>query len=123
VVKQAIIAKWFKGKELAFAFGLNLTFARLGPVTAGILSPRVAENHGLNASLWVSIVFVGLAWLCGIGVVLCERYADTHDAVDKRESAKFKCRDLSQFSLPFWLLVFSCVSIYCSIFPYTWNTA
>ncbi len=28
------LAKWFKGRELSFAFGLNLTIARLGSVTA-----------------------------------------------------------------------------------------
>ena len=28
------LAKWFKGKELSFAFGINLTIARLGSVAA-----------------------------------------------------------------------------------------
>jgi MFS family permease len=30
VAINTIIAKWFKGKNLSFAFGLNLTIARLG---------------------------------------------------------------------------------------------
>src|SRR5512137_2689612 len=34
VAVTTAIAKWFKGKELSFAFGLNLTIARLGSVAA-----------------------------------------------------------------------------------------
>jgi MFS family permease len=34
VAAVAVIAKWFKGKELSFAFGINLTIARLASVAA-----------------------------------------------------------------------------------------
>src|ERR1035437_311588 len=34
VAITTIIARWFKGKELSFAFGLNLTVARLGSFLA-----------------------------------------------------------------------------------------
>jgi MFS family permease len=36
------LAKWFKGRELSFAFGINLTIARLGSVSAD-WSPTWAE--------------------------------------------------------------------------------
>jgi len=34
VAITTIIARWFKGKELSFAFGINLTIARLGSFLA-----------------------------------------------------------------------------------------
>ena len=34
VAVTTVLAKWFKGKELSFAFGLNLTIARLASVAA-----------------------------------------------------------------------------------------
>lgn len=37
------IAKWFKGKEMALAMGLQLAFARLGTATALILVPRLVN--------------------------------------------------------------------------------
>ena len=43
VAQSAIISNWFKGKELSFAFGLNLSVSRLGSVLNGILVPMIAE--------------------------------------------------------------------------------
>lgn len=39
VAQSSIISVWFKGKELAFALGLNLSVARLGSVINGIVVP------------------------------------------------------------------------------------
>src|SRR5210317_1379259 len=43
VAITAALAKWFKGKELGFAFGINLTIARLGSFAAD-WSPTWAES-------------------------------------------------------------------------------
>jgi MFS family permease len=32
VAQSAFVSIWFKGKELAFAFGVNISIARLGSV-------------------------------------------------------------------------------------------
>ncbi len=44
VAVTTALAKWFKGRELSFAFGLNLTIARLGSVKdrCGWLSPSLS---------------------------------------------------------------------------------
>lgn len=39
VAQSSIISLWFKGKELAFALGLNLSIGRLGSVINGIIVP------------------------------------------------------------------------------------
>ena len=39
VAQSSIISVWFKGKEMAFALGLNLSIARLGSVINGIVVP------------------------------------------------------------------------------------
>ena len=39
VAQSAIVSVWFKGKELAFALGLNLSISRLGSVVNGIVVP------------------------------------------------------------------------------------
>ena len=44
------LAKWFKGKELAFAFGVNLTIARLGSFAA-LNSPTLAKPLFENVSV------------------------------------------------------------------------
>jgi len=43
VAVTTAIAKWFRGKELSFAFGVNLTIARLGSFAA-LNSPTWAQQ-------------------------------------------------------------------------------
>ena len=59
VAVTCAIAKWFRGKELSFAFGVNLTLARLGSFAA-LNSPtwaRPAYEHWQ----WPLLISVGLA--------------------------------------------------------------
>jgi len=127
VCKSAIISQWFKGKELAFAFGINLSFSRLGSVAASFIEPRLASQNGgdITIPLYVGLGFCIFSFFCGIGIVVVDAYADKVDGVTAKTTGddKFKCRDLKSFKLPYWLITFSCVTIYCCIFPYTWNTA
>ena len=41
VAQSAIVSSWFKGKELAFAMGLNLSIGRLGSVINAAIIPAV----------------------------------------------------------------------------------
>lgn len=43
VAQSSIISLWFKGKELAFALGLNLSIARLGSVINGFIVPSIYD--------------------------------------------------------------------------------
>lgn len=42
VAQSTIVSQWFKGKELAFAFGLNLSISRLGSTLNGLIEPSYA---------------------------------------------------------------------------------
>jgi MFS family permease len=57
VAITTIIARWFKGKELSFAFGLNLTFARLGSFLA-LNSPSWGRSlyEYWQKPLWITAV-------------------------------------------------------------------
>ena len=75
--------------------------------------------------MWIGFGFCIMSWLCGVGIVICETYADKMDggAAEIKETDKFKWRHLAEFTLPYWLIVCSCCAVYCAIFPYTSNTA
>jgi MFS family permease len=79
VCKSAIIAMWFKGKELAFAFGVILSFQRMGSVIASIVNPALAKSVGVPETLWITYSFTCFSWLCAVGICLCEMYADKKD--------------------------------------------
>ncbi len=44
VVVSKILIKWFRGKDLALAFGLKVGFGRLGTFAALQLSPIIADG-------------------------------------------------------------------------------
>lgn len=39
-----MVSKWFKGKELAMALGLNISVSRLGSVVNGIILPQIYND-------------------------------------------------------------------------------
>src|SRR5512143_1531249 len=67
VAVTTALAKWFKGKELSFAFGLNLTIARLGSVAADN-SPTWAHRYYTD---WQSplVLAAVITVLCAVGAV------------------------------------------------------
>ena len=76
VAVTTALAKWFRGKELSFAFGLNLTIARLGSFAA-LNSPSWARNlYDDWQKPLVLAVLVGLTCLVGAVVYwVLEAYA------------------------------------------------
>lgn len=52
VVQNRITAFWFKGKELALAFGLTLAFSRLGSVLNFLFTQKFEEKYGMQWTLW-----------------------------------------------------------------------
>ena len=115
------LAKWFKGKELAFAFGVNLTIARLGSYAAD-LSPTWASSAyegGWQPPLVVAAVIGGLcvvgAILYGILEVAAKR---KHTLGEAAASDKLVISDLFTFSRSFWFITLLCVTFYAAIFPF-----
>ena len=72
IVQNTITAKWFKGRELAFAFGCTLTISRIGSVvnydaTSEIYN-SVEESHpglGLGITLFIGAGLVAVSYLAG----------------------------------------------------------
>ena len=63
VAQSAILARWFKGRELALAFGVSLTICRLGTMFSFNTEALIADRMGPAAALWVA------AGLCALSVV------------------------------------------------------
>lgn len=125
VAVSTVLARWFKGRELSFAFGLNLTIARLGSVAAD-RSPQWArsayETGGFARPLWLAAL-VGLS--CIVGGVLY--YALEHGAERRYENGlgpsgatdKLTFSDLvAGFGARYWFVVGLCVTFYAAIFPF-----
>jgi len=120
VAVTTAIAKWFRGKELSFAFGINLTIARLGSLLAQN-SPTWARFAYSN---WRTplLISVGFATFCVIGALIywvMEVYAEKHFELGQAGSTdKVVFSDLFHFGVSFWFIVALCVVFYSGIFPF-----
>jgi MFS family permease len=82
VAQSAIVSKWFKGKELAMALGLNLSISRLGSVINGIVVPQIYNSDHLNRlgiALLVGFFVCVFSLVCAIFLVLLDKKADIKD--------------------------------------------
>ncbi len=122
VAQSAIIGRWFKEKEMALAFGLNLTVSRLGTFAAFFLFGSLAEKAAsIDPVLWASSV------LCLISVVSIILYGILEKSVEKKYGSAMEDKkqeqitfsDIKNFRLPFWYICILCCMFYSSVFPFT----
>ncbi len=115
------IVKWFKGKELALAMGLEMALARLGVFAVFQLSPIFAKSGGVSNS-----VFFGVLLLL-IGFITFFIYTFMDKALDKQTGGialapedEFKISDLKKIiTNPGFLAIAGlCVLFYSAIFPF-----
>ena len=121
------IAKWFKGKEMAMAMGLEMSIARLGVFAAMWLSPMVYEKFGHNVASPVAfgaiLLLIGLIFY-SVFVVLDKKFDKQLEAAGEltaeESEEEFKFRDLGKIfsSKMFWLVALLCVLYYSAIFPF-----
>jgi MFS family permease len=114
------IAKWFKGKELSFAFGVNLTIARLGSFAA-LNSPTWARP-AYESWRWPLLISVVVATLCIVGAVIywiMEDRAEADYAMGEAGATdKVVFADLFRFPRSYIYVVLLCVTFYSAIFPF-----
>ncbi len=120
VAVTTAIAKWFRGKELSFAFGLNLTIARLGSAAA-LNSPSWASElfHSWQLPLLLSVGAGVISVAAAIVYWILESNAERGSLLgDAAETERVVLKDLFQFSKSYWYIVALCVTFYSAIFPF-----
>jgi MFS family permease len=114
------LAKWFKGKELSFAFGINLTIARLGSVAAD-RSPGWGKAFytGWQDPLKLAALISTFCIIGGIVYFFLESYSEKHHVLGRaKQTDKLTFSDIFKFNLSFWFIVALCVTFYSAVFPF-----
>ncbi len=120
------IAKWFKGKEMALAMGVEMAIARLGVFAVLSLSPRVADwMGGNNPSVVASVAFCTVLLLIGlisysVFTIMDTRLDRQTQSGDEEGEEEFKLSDVKNLltSRLFWIIALLCVLYYSAIFPF-----
>lgn len=122
VAATTALARWFKGRELALALGLNLTVSRLGTVVVD-RSPQWAGWAYSSGTLQGPLLLAGLiGLLCTAGAVgyyVLEHFAERRwDLGPSGSTDRLSLGEVLGFGAPFWLLTGLCVTFYSSIFAF-----
>lgn len=119
------IAKWFKGKEMALAMGLEMAIARVGVFAIFSISPWIADSFG---SVVAPVAFCTVLLLIGLITYTVFTFMDTK--LDKQlgkektdgeaSDEEFKASDIKAIfsSHIFWVVALLCVLYYSAIFPF-----
>ncbi len=117
------IVKWFNGKELALAMGIEMAIARLGVFAVFRISPRLA--HAFNNDVSAPVLFVLLLLL--IGFICFTVYFFFDKKLEKQIGERgeepeepFKVSDIGILftSRTFLIVAALCVLYYSAIFPF-----
>lgn len=133
VTVNRAIAKWFKGREIALAMGMQLALARLGTAVALIVVPRIVELEGyIPFSETSKPAVVGMMLLLG-ALVLWGLFVAMDYGADRRGAAagsasgasdtgspaedRFRFRDVLKVITDrhFILISLLCVFFYCCV--------
>jgi len=122
VVVSKILVKWFKGKDLALAFGLKVGFGRLGTFAALQLSPRILEETQLSTAIWFAAVLVLIGLLAFMVYMLIDIKYDKEvkPEVSTTEKEGFKLRDIGKIlgNPAYMYIALLCVTFYSAVFPF-----
>ncbi|MBN2520184.1 MAG: MFS transporter [Bacteroidales bacterium] len=120
VAATVAIAKWFKGKEIAFALGINLMIARFGSFFAN-KAPSIFENRFLvwKEPLKIAAIIGMLCLLAGIIYYFQEGYGQKKYKLGKAEKTdKLSLKGFFLYNRSFWLIILLCFTFYSAIFPF-----
>jgi predicted MFS family arabinose efflux permease len=115
------VVRWFKGKELALAMGLQMSIARLGTALAlAIALPLAINFHYSSPILWAFILlFIGVIAFV-MYIVLDLKLEKSEKEIEMEEEEPFRLRDIVSIigNRGFWYIAILCVLFYSAVFPF-----
>lgn len=121
-VSKAVI-KWFKGKEIALAMGMQVSIARLGSFAPLAFGAKIATSKGVPFAILIVIICLILGLVAFFFYNFMDKKLDKQlDVVESNNSEedKFKITDIGLIikNRGFWLIAILCVLFYSAVFPF-----
>jgi len=115
------IVRWFKGKELALAMGLQMSLARLGTALAFFVSLPLAIKFTYSTPILLAFVLMLVGLVSFIAYIILDKRLDASEKdMVFEEEEPFRIKDiLSIIDIKaFWYLTLLCVLFYGAVFPF-----
>ena len=116
------VAKWFKGKEMALAMGMQVAIARLGSFAPLAFGAAIANKYDVATTVLIVVVFLVLGLIGFFYYNTLDRKLDIQIVEENAKSGadEFKFSDLWLIvsNRGFWLIALLCVFFYSTVFPF-----
>ena len=121
-----IIAKWFRGKEMATAMGVQVALARIGSQAAYSVAIPLARSFELTTPVLLGLVLLLGGLVAFFAFAIMDKKLDrqleeqAQASGDSASSEKFSFRDVKNIlgNPGFWLIALLCVLFYSCVFPF-----
>ena len=127
ITVSKIIVKWFKGKEMALAMGLEMATARIGTTMAMVTSVPIARAlHGVSKPILVCLIMLCIGMISFIVYTFMDKKLDKSIAAEAERSnvaeseESFSVRDIWYIisNKGWWYIALLCVLFYSAVFPF-----
>lgn len=116
-----IIAKWFRGKEMATAMGVQVAVARIGSQVAYASAIPMARALGLTAPVMTGLLLLVAGTVSFFVFSVMDRKLDRQiESGQEGNEEKFSFNDVRNIlgNVGFWLIALLCVLFYSCVFPF-----
>lgn len=124
ITVSKIIVRWFKGKEMALAMGLEMATARLGTALAlSVTVPVASYFQSISAPILLCLCMLCIGLIAFLVFCVMDRKLDAstaHEEADEQAEEPFRVKDIVFIikSKGFWLIALLCVLFYSAVFPF-----
>ncbi|NPA68829.1 MAG: major facilitator superfamily domain-containing protein 1 [Chlorobi bacterium] len=120
-VSKAVV-KWFKGKEMALAMGMQVAIARLGSFVPLAFGAKIAKTIDIPNYILLGVVFLVIGLVAFFVYNTMDKKLDKEIGVSEEKSDEddFKLSDLKEIfsNRAFWYIAILCVLFYGAVFPF-----
>ncbi|MDY4626859.1 MAG: MFS transporter [Prevotella sp.] len=121
ITVSKIIVKWFKGKEMALAMGMEMATARIGTMLAMLITvPSANAFHSVAAPILLCLILLCIGFISMFIYTFMDRKLDSQLASEEEAEEPFKVSDIIPIikNKGFWLIAILCVLFYSAVFPF-----
>lgn len=122
ITVSKIIVKWFKGKEMALAMGLEMATARLGTMLAMSVTVPIAKAFGnISAPILLCLIMLCIGLIAFVVYTVMDKKLEASiGGEEEQEEEAFSMKDILMIikNKGFWLIALLCVLFYSAVFPF-----
>ncbi len=120
ITVSKILVKWFKGKEIALAMGLQVALARMGSFGSLFFAPYIAKSFNVAAPALLGAVLLCVGLITFIIYNFMDRKLDHQIRLELEQEEPFRMKDIAMIvtNRGFWYIALLCVLFYSAVFPF-----